>query len=166
MSEKKVTWKNPWVFGAIGLVLVTVAVNVGLIWLTSQKGISFVDQEYNAKNRKSDTETLEYIQQQRAIGWQVSLKQPAEIHQNQPTAYQISVADKQGAPVAGVMRVMTYRAADASQDFWTDFKQTAPGEYDGEIVFPLKGFWELRVEVTRDNETFTTATDKLEVKAN
>jgi len=52
------------------------------------------------------------------------------------------------------MEVIAYRASDARQDFTTVFRETSPGNYQGYINFPLKGYWELRIRSKRGEEIF------------
>ncbi len=162
-EQKKTGWFNPWVIGAATLVLTTVAVNSLLISWSMDNSTSYVDQEYKVKDKKTDSEILANIERQNAMGWQVSIKPPEKVMLNQPATYEISVVDRDGKPVQGELNVMAYRAADANQDFWTEFSEVTPGNYQGAITFPLKGFWELKIRVIRDNEEYKVSTDKLTV---
>ncbi len=161
-GEKK-GFFNPWVMGMIGVVLAALAVNALLIWYSMHHRSTLVDHEYSTKNRKTDTETMNEIETRNALGWKVSIKPPQNLTLGIPASYDMTVLDRQGQPVSGNMEVLAYRAADASKDFVTAFQQTTPGNYHGVITFPLKGFWELRIRIVRDQEKFETETPRFRV---
>jgi len=156
-------WRNPWFLAIIGLILVVLLVNGGLIWYSMQHRSSLVDHEYSTKNRKSDTETIKDIEAQNALAWKVMIKQPPAIVLNTPAPFEINVLDREGQPVSGAMEVLAYRAADATKDFVTPFKEITSGHYQGYIAFPLKGYWELRIRVKRGKDIFEAESDKFTV---
>lgn len=153
-------WRNPWFLGIIGLVLTVLMVNGALIWYAMNHRSSLVDHEYSTKNRKSDTETINDIEAQNALAWKTVIRQPAAVVMATPASYEISVVDRQGLPVSGEMEVTAYRASDASKDFMNTFKEVSPGNYQGYISFPLKGYWELRIRIQRGKDVFETESDK------
>jgi hypothetical protein len=155
--------RNPWVLGMVGLILLVLGVNGTFIWYSMHNRSTLVDHEYSTKDRKSDTAELREIETHRALAWKTTIKQPKAIVMNSPAAYDISVADRDGVPVSGMMEVEAYRAADASKDFTTAFKEVSPGNYQGYITFPLKGFWELRIRVKRGDEVFEVDTKRFSV---
>ncbi|HET7832579.1 MAG TPA: FixH family protein [Gallionella sp.] len=162
-QESKKAWSNPWALGFMGFIVLVVTVNGLFIWFTQHNRFSLVDHEYSTKDRKSDTNELKEIEAHRALGWKTSIKVPKGVVMNSPAAYEISVVDRDNAPVSGTMEVEAYRAADASKDFTTPFKEVSPGTYQGSISFPLKGFWELRIRVKRGDEVFGVDTKRFEV---
>jgi len=99
------------------------------------------------------------------LSWQTEIKKPEFIVMGTPTSYEISVKDRDGKPVSGVMEVQAYRAADASKDFVTPFKEVAQGRYQGYINFPLKGYWELHIHIKRGEERFGVDTKRFVVAA-
>jgi len=157
--------RNPWFLGMIGLIAVVLGVNGTFIWLATQNRPALVDREYSTKDRKSDTAALNDLQAHRILAWKTTIKQPKVIVMNLPAAYEIGVADRAGMPVSGTMEVLAYRASDVRQDFTTVFKETSPGNYQGYISFPLKGYWELRIRSKRGEEIFEVNTDRFAVAA-
>ncbi len=162
-QESKKAFRNPWALGMIALILTVLSVNGIFIWYSLHNRSTLVDHEYSTKDRKSDTSELKEIESHRALAWQTTIKQPKAIVMNSPTEYEISVVDRDGAPVSGTMEVEAYRASDASKDFTTAFKEVTPGNYAGSITFPLKGFWELRIRVKRGDEVFGVDTKRFPV---
>lgn len=163
-QDQKSGFRNPWVLSLIGLILLVLAVNITFIWFATHNKSMLVDREYKTKDRKTNTQILSELGNQQALAWQTTIKKPKAIVMNQPTVYEISVTDKDGKPVSGVMEVEAYRASDASKDFNTTFKEVAAGTYQGYVTFPLKGYWELHIHLKRGQEDFTVNTDRFKVE--
>lgn len=164
-QENKKGLRNPWLLGMIGLIVSVLAVNSTFIWYATHNKSSLVDREYKTKDRKSNEEVLSELRTQRTLAWQTTIKRPQGVAMNTPAAYEISMADRDGKPVSGSMEVEAYRASDASQDFTTAFHEVSPGNYQGYISFPLKGYWELRIHVKRGDEVFGVDTERFMVAA-
>jgi nitrogen fixation protein FixH len=162
-QDSKKGMRNPWFLGMIGLIAVVLGVNGTFIWLAMQNHPALVDREYSTKDRKSDTAALNDLEAHRALAWQTTIKQPKSIVMNSLMAYEIGVADRAGLPVSGTMEVEAYRASDAGRDFTTAFRETSPGNYQGYIDFPLKGYWELRIRIKRGEEMFEVNTERFMV---
>lgn len=156
---------NPWPLGMIGLIVVVLAVNAAFIWFATHNRSALVDRDYSTRSRKSNTDVVSGLQEQKALSWKTTVKQPKAIVLGSPAGYEIGVTDRDGAPVSGSVEVAAYRSADESKDFSTAFREVSPGNYQGYISFPLKGSWELRIRVKRGNETFEVGTDKFTVAA-
>jgi nitrogen fixation protein FixH len=158
--------RNPWVWGMLTLLLVVLAVNSTFIYFANKNTRStLVDRDYKTKDRKSGEDMVSELREQQALSWQTEIKKPGSIVMGTPTSYEISVKDREGNPVSGIMEVQAYRAADASKDFVTPFKEVATGRYQGYINFPLKGYWELHIRVQRGEEVFNVNTKRFMVAA-
>lgn len=156
--------RNPWFLGMLGLIVVVLAVNATFIWFaTTQNRSALVEREYNTRDRKSGAAEVSDIQSRNVLAWKTVIKQPRIIAMNSPATYEISVADREGAPVSGTMEVEAYRAADEHKDFTTIFKEVSSGNYQGAISFPLKGYWELRIRVKRGEDVFEVGTNRFSV---
>jgi len=162
-QENKKSWRNPWFVGIVGVVVTALLVNGMLFWYAFHDRSTLVDHEYSTKDRKSDTETIDDIQAQNALAWQTTIKAPKAVVIGVPAAYEIDVADRSGVPVSGEMEVVGYRPSDADKDFVTLFKEVSPGNYQGYISFPIKGYWELRIRVKRGKDVFETESNKFSV---
>ena len=165
-QSNKSGFRNPWVLGMMALIAVVLAVNATFIWFTMKEGRStLVERDYKTKDRKSNDMLLSELRAQQALAWQTEIKKPKSIVMGTPTAYEISIKDRDGKPVSGTLEVEAYRASDANKDFTTAFKEVAPGLYQGYINFPLKGYWELRIRSQRGEEIFEVNTDRFTVVA-
>ena len=164
-QHNKKALRNPWFLGILALMAVVLSVNGTFIWLAMKNRPALVDREYSTKDRKSDTAALHDLEAHRNLAWKTTIKQPEAVVTNLPAAYEIAVADRAGAPISGAMEVIAYRASDASKDFTTTFRETSPGNYQGHISFPLKGYWELRIRTKRGDETFEVNAGRFMVAA-
>lgn len=155
--------RNPWLLGMLLLIVLVLSVNGAFIWFATHNKSTLVDREYKTKDRKTGAQVLSELGAQQALAWQTTIKKPKAIVLNVPAAYEISVVDRVGKPVSGMMEVEAYRAADASKDFITPFKEVAAGSYQGYITFPLKGYWELHIHMKRGTDEFTVSTERFKV---
>ena len=157
-------FKNPWVLALLTLILVVLAVNATFIWLSTQNRSTLVDREYKAKNRKTSEEVVQELGGQHALGWKVTMNRPQRLVLGEPVLYEVSVIDRAGQPVRGEMIVEAYRASDASKDFETRFSEVSIGQYQGAITFPLKGYWELHLRITRGPDVFNVVTERIRIE--
>ena len=164
-QENKNGLRNPWLLGMIGLIVVVLGVNVAFIWFATHNRSTLVDKDYSTKDRKSNAAVVSGLQEQKVLAWKTTIKQPKPIVTGSPAGYEISVVDREGVPVNGTVEVAAYRAADESKDFSTAFREVSPGNYQGYVSFPLKGYWELRIRIKRGEDIFEVGTDKFMVAA-
>ena len=162
-QDNKSGLRNPWFLGMLAAIIVVLGVNGTFIWFAMHQRSSLVDREYSTRDRKSDAAVLGDLRSHKALAWRVTIKQPRGITMNSPATYEISVADREGEPVSGAMEVEAYRPSDAGKDFATAFKEVLPGNYQGYISFPLKGYWELRIRIKRGEDVFEVNTDRFPV---
>lgn len=162
-QDNKSGLRNPWFLGMLVAIVVVLGINGAFIWLATHKSSSLVDREYSTRDRKSDAAVLGDLRSYKALAWRVTIKQSKGITMNSPATYEISVADREGQPVSGAMEVEAYRPSDAEKDFTTAFKEVSPGNYQGYISFPLKGYWELRIRIKRGADVFEVNTDRFSV---
>ena len=164
-QENKSGLRNPWPLGMIAAIILVFIVNGGFIWFSTHNRSTLVDKDYSTKDRKTNAAVIGELQGQKALAWKATVRQPKSIVMGSPAGYEISVTDREGVPVNGTLEVEAYRASDESKDFRTPFQEVSPGNYQGYISFPLKGYWELRIRVKRGQETFEVGTGKFMVAA-
>ena len=162
-QDNKSGLRNPWFLGMLAAIIVVLGVNGAFIWFAMHNRSSLVDREYSTRDRKSDAAELGDLQSHKALAWKITIKQPRDITMNSPAAFEISVADRGGEPVSGALEVGAYRPSDAGKDFATAFKEVSPGNYQGYISFPLKGYWELRIRIKRGGDVFEANTGRFSV---
>ena len=162
-QDNKSGLRNPWFLGMLVAIIVVLGVNGAFIWFAMHNRSSLVDREYSTRDRKSDAAVLGDLQSHEALAWKITIKQPRDITMNSPAAFEISVADRGGEPVSGALEGGAYRPSDAGKDFATAFKEVSPGNYQGYISFPLKGYWELRIRIKRGGDVFEANTGRFSV---
>lgn len=164
-QHNKKGMRNPWLLGMLALIILVLGVNGAFIWFATHNRSTLVDRDYSTRDRKSNAAVVNGLQQQKALAWKVSIKQPESVAAGSPAAYEISVVDRQDAPVSATMEVEAYRAADERRDFTTVFREVSAGNYQGYINFPLKGYWELRIRVKRGKDVLEAGTGRFMVIA-
>ncbi len=157
--------RNPWLLGMIALIIFVLVVNGTFIWYATHNRSTLVDRDYNTKDRKSGAAVVSDLQEQKTLAWKTTVKQPKSIMIGSLAGYEINVVDRASLPVSGEMEVEAYRASDESKDFTTVFREVSPGNYQGYISFPLKGYWELRIRIKRGKDVFEVGTHKFMVMA-
>ncbi|MDO8261772.1 MAG: FixH family protein [Gallionella sp.] len=162
-QENKNGLRNPWLLGMIAAIILVLGVNGTFIWFATHNRSTLTDRDYSTKDRKSNAAVVSGLQVQKALAWKTTIKQPKSIVAGSPAGYEISVVDREGVPVNGTMEVEVYRASDESKDFSTAFREVSPGNYQGYINFPLKGYWELHIRVKREKDIFEVGTNKIMV---
>jgi nitrogen fixation protein FixH len=160
-QENKNGLRNPWLLGMIGMIAIVLAVNGTFIWFAMHNRSTLVDRDYSTRDRKTNIAVVSDLREQKALAWKATVRHPDSIVMGSPAGYEISVVDREGVPVDGAVEVEAYRASDESKDFSTVFREVSPGNYQGYISFPLKGYWELRIRVKRGTDIFEIVTNKL-----
>ena len=164
-QKNKEGLRNPWPLGMIALIVMVLGVNGAFMWFAAHNRSTLVDRDYSTRDRKSNIAVISGLQEQKALAWKTSVKQPKSVVVGSPAGYEVSVVDRDGVPVDGTMEVEAYRAADEGKDFTTAFREVSPGNYQGYISFPLKGYWELRIRIKRGNDVLEAGTNKFIVAA-
>ena len=162
-QENKNGLRNPWLLGMIAAIILVLGVNGTFIWFATHNRSTLTDRDYSTRDRKSNAAVVSDLQEQKALAWKATIKQPKSIVMDSPAGYEISVVDREGVPVNGTMEVGAYRASDESKDFSTAFREVSPGNYQGYISFPLKGYWELRIRIKREEDVFEVNTGRFSV---
>lgn len=147
---------NPWVIGwAMGLGTV-VFINIIMIITAFMTTPGLVDEDYYETGRKYEQNALSMMAARDALQWQVKLDLPDEIVLSKPTFFTFSAVDVRGLPIDGAdLTIVSFRPSDADADFTTKMNEYAPGLYDAEMIFTLKGIWDLNVTMTRNEDTYS-----------
>lgn len=147
--------KNPWVLGWLGLLLVVLAVNIGFISLAFITNPGLVDKNYYENSQDYEENIVKYREARTALGWTYQADFPQNPVQNKNELYRLSVVDKAGLPLkAATVSVNAYRPSDASADFDIELTEVAPGIYEANITYPLKGIWEITIRIKRDDDVY------------
>lgn len=147
--------KNPWVLGWLALVIVVLGVNIGFITLAFVTNPGLVDKNYYENSQDYEENIIKYRQARNALGWTYQTDFPGNPVINKNELYRLSLVDKAGLPLtAAAISVSAYRPSDASADFEATLSEVDAGIYEGYINYPLKGIWEITINVNRDNDHY------------
>ncbi len=154
-QSSKRAWRNPWVVGWLVLLGIVLAVNAGMITLAFVTGPGLVDKNYYELGQEFERNRLKRVAARSALGWTAHLDMPEENQQGIGAVYRFSVVDRVGVPVDNLqVQISTYRPSDADADFSVPMEPYAPGMYQAELVFPLKGHWEITLVAKQGEESY------------
>ncbi len=147
--------KNPWFYGVIGLIVVVVTVNIIFISMAFITNPGLVDKNYYEKGQDYEKNMAKYRAARSALGWNYQTDFPVNPLINKRELYRITVVDKVGQPLtAANISVLAYRPSDASADFTAEFSEIGAGIYEGHITYPLKGIWEITVDIKHGEDKY------------
>ena len=147
--------RNPWVLGWIGMVVLVLGVNIAMITLAITTNPGLVTKDYYERGQDYEQHMASRRAERAKLGWKFDLQQPAAKLVNQPSAYRFAARDAQGKPLTGAQVVLyAYRPSSAGNDFSVPMSEATPGVYQANVAFPLKGVWDIIVNVTRDGHDY------------
>jgi len=166
-QNSKRAWRNPWVWGWLVLLLVVLVVNAGMITLAFVTGPGLVDKNYYERGQDFEKTRLTRIAARNALGWTAHLDMPEENRRGVNAIYRFTVVDRVGIPVDDLQpHIRTYRPSDADADFSVPMQRYAPGMYQAELNFPLKGYWEFMLDVQQGDENYDLIKRRISVLEN
>lgn len=154
-QANKSAWRNPWVLGWIALVSVVFAVNAFMITMAFTTSPGLVEKDYYEQGRDYERTLQTRMAERAALAWKLSLNTPDAITEGRPAALNLGVLDKAGAPLANAqVKVHVYRPSDANADFYLPLAEKSSGQYVGDVTFPLKGIWDLIIDVKQGTNSY------------
>ncbi|HEY5719683.1 MAG TPA: FixH family protein [Gammaproteobacteria bacterium] len=150
-------WRNPWVRGWIGLVVVVVLANLVMVTLAVVTSPGLVVEDYYERGRNlAEARAARKLAEPQ--GWQVQLDLPQQIQLGLPVSLRVAAIDERGLPVrADHAELFVYRPADAAADFSAVMAAGAPGIASVEVSFPLPGIWDLIVQLRAGDRVYDIA---------
>ena len=147
--------RNPWFLGWLALLLVVLAVNIGFISLAFITNPGLVDKNYYENAEDYEENLVKYRAARTALGWTYQANFPSNPVINKKELYRLNVVDKVGQPLtAAAIKLNAYRPSDASADFETILSEVGAGIYEGYVTYPLKGIWDITVNITREEDRY------------
>ena len=164
-QSNKQAMRNPWVLGWIGLVTVVLLVNVAMISMAVVTNSGLVEEDYYEKGRDHEKNFLKKQAARHALGWNFKLDVPEDLILDQAHTIRFNVVDKWGLAVEDLdIKVQAYRPSDADADFKLTLQSFAPGQYQAQAVFSLKGVWELKLKASQAGESYDLIEQRVSVK--
>ncbi|WP_275098230.1 FixH family protein [Sedimenticola hydrogenitrophicus] len=153
MTEKQSPWRNPWVQGWVGLLVVFVAANLVMVYLAVTNNPGLVVDDYYERGQEYEKNMLK--RQARNPGWQMKVIAPERVDVALPARYGVRITGKDGHPVApDSVTFHAYRPADAKQDFSVPMQATDSGVYEADISFPRLGVWDILISAKRGDDEY------------
>jgi nitrogen fixation protein FixH len=155
MTDKNSAWRSPWVIGWIVMVVVFFTMNMVVIYLAQSNNPGLVTDDFYERGQDYERNMLK--RQAQDPGWEMKVELPKKIGVDEAVTSRFTLTDREGAPVEAVEVVFyAYRPADAKQDFSVPMQKVAPGVYQAEVRFPLKGAWDALVSVKQGEDEYNT----------
>lgn len=146
-------FRNPWVLGMLGFILVVVGINVFFITTAINTSPGLVDKNYYEKGRYFEQSIEQRREMVSRLGWDMRVQVPEEIIMNQRTTVYMNVVDRVGMPLEGASaQLHAYRPSDANADFTVEMTPYAPGIFSADVSFALRGIWDLKVLVSQGED--------------
>jgi nitrogen fixation protein FixH len=146
--------RNPWVIGWLALVAIVLSVNAFMISMAFWTSPGLVVDDYYEQGKDYEQTINSRLAAQHALGWDLNLEFDKPVL-NRPALFRITAADKVGQPLTGaVVAVRAYRPSDAAADFEASLQEGLPGQYAGTISFPLKGIWDVQMDIVRGEDRY------------
>jgi len=149
-QDNKQAMRNPWVLGWLGLLATVLAVNAIFIVTAFKTTPGLVEDDYYEKGRDVEQNFHKKKEALNRLGWDIQLQTPAEIMVDQSYTYSVTIVDRVGMPVKDVtVKMQAYRPSDANEDIRLPMEVVpgAHGIYQVRLALPLKGIWDLKVQV-------------------
>jgi len=148
-------WRNPWVLGWIGLIVVVLGVNVTMVYLAVSTNPGLVSEDFY--NRGQHYEQTLVSRLAKDPGWTMRTDIPDDLRPGESATIRVVLVDKVGQPVTpDQVTFFAYRPSDKSRDFSVPMTAEGPGRYAAQVVFPLFGAWDGLVAVRQGEDEFTT----------
>jgi len=153
-SNERRAWRSPWVIAWIALVLAVLAVNLVMIYLSTVNNPGLVVDDYYERGKNYEETLLK--RRAEDPGWQMRLIEPTGIEVGRPSVFGLEVRKSDGSLLdPDRVTLFAYRPSDSKKDFEVPMQEVAPGSFQAEVRFPLKGVWDLLVAVRSGDQEYS-----------
>ena len=144
-----VAWKNPFVIGWVVILFIVLSVNFFMVSMAIVTNPGLVVDDYYDQGKRMDVILAEQKKMEQ-IGWQLEVDMPI-LSEGKSDLVKLSVKDKEGNPLEVETAILYfYRPSDRNLDGQLVMnKIDGTGLYEQNFVLPLKGKWDLIMEVTK-----------------
>ncbi len=165
MSQKKskprkkprswaVAWKNPFVIAWFGFLVLVLTVNFFMVSMAivTKPGLTT---ENHYKSGSDMSAMLERRRHMLELGWEIKLDFPVLV-QGETQTIKITILDKNKRPFNVDSAIFYYyRPSDKDYDGEVKLLPTSiAGIYSGEVSFPLKGYYDMIIEILTETEIY------------
>jgi nitrogen fixation protein FixH len=156
-TQLKNDLKSPWLRAILGVVGVTVSLNLVYIIYAFWSPPNLVAKDYYEKGQNYFHEE---IKREQAAGdaWRLQLLAPDKPRMNLDQDYRLYVMDHQGRAVnSGQVILFAYRPNASQSDFKQELHYVDTGTFAASLRFPLPGKWDLIAQIRSGDQKFDVA---------
>jgi len=149
-----VAWKNPFVIGWVVILFIVLSVNFFMVSMAIVTNPGLVVDDYYEQGKRMDVILAEQKKMEK-IGWQLEVDMPI-LSEGKSDQVKLSVKDKEGKALEVETAILYfYRPSDRNLDGQVVMnKVDGTGLYEQTFALPLKGKWDLIMEVTKGDIRF------------
>lgn len=156
MSDKR--WdkplKNPFVIGWLVMLVLVLSVNLFMVNMAIVTNPGLVKNDLD----HAEASVVQILQREKkleALGWALDLQLPI-MKQGEPAQVVARIYDKKrgGTIVGDEATLFYYRPADKRADGQVILKRQPDGTFAGTLQLPLKGKWDLILEIKKGEDLF------------
>lgn len=146
-AQLKNDLKSPWLRAILGVVGVTVGVNLAYIAYAFWSPPDLVAKDYYEKGQNYFHEEIKR-EQSASDAWRLQLLVPGKPKMNLDQDYRLYVMDREGRAVnSGQVMLFAYRPDDSRSDFRQELHFADSGTYAAMLRFPFPGKWDLIAQI-------------------
>lgn len=149
-----VAWKNPFVIAWMVILIIVLAVNFFMVSMAIVTNPGLVVDDYYEQGKRMDVILAEQKRMEK-IGWQLNVDLPL-MQEGKSVTVNLNVLDKENNPLdVDTATLYFYRPSDRNLDGKIDMSSAGEaGAYTQSFSLPVKGKWDLIMEVTKGDVRF------------
>jgi len=149
-----VVWKNPFVIAWMVILVVVLAVNFFMVSMAIVTNPGLVVDDYYEQGKRMDVILAEQKRMEK-IGWQLNVDLPV-MQEGKSVTVNLNILDKENNPLdVETATLYFYRPSDRNLDGKIEMQPAGnPGSYTQSFSLPVKGKWDLIMEVTKGDVRF------------
>ena len=146
----QLTYAQKFVGGMMGLLLLSIGVNIYMITMALKTNDGLVTQHYYRVGLHYNSDHPHYNDR---MGWKVALQMPDVIQQAKTCS--VTLTDQKDQPLAQAsVTVELYRPNMDGYDQNVKLKEVAPGRYEAPVTVPLMGLWDATVHIQQGHDVY------------
>ena len=169
-QKNKEGWRNPWVFGLLAVIFAGVLINARMLWNVMNHPTRLLDENYSVKNHdKKDAMWVQQQAERSTLGWQARLHSPQRLQNDSlaaegsarfillatPAQLNFELNDRDGKAIqGGQVTIVAQWPGDPAFDATATLNETTPGHYEGSMLFPRAGNWDLIIKARYNGREF------------
>lgn len=144
-----------WPAFVITLLLVTMTGSISVLFIAKLDGGAKIVDDYYKTSLNWDAKVAQETANQK-LGWQIKVLQIQDgSQQKAPTRLIFQFNDAQNQPLQGIEGKLTAVRPDLGAQFHAVLEAGEKGQYRAGLNLPLKGLWDLTLELTQGENHFT-----------